>query len=124
MRERAVWAFNNDPTCTVFIGNPSAGGTAINLWGYNPERPEMTTNCDRVIYYSQNWSMPVRSQSEDRCHRIGTRKSVRYTDLVVAGTIDEEIRARVLGKKMRAIEMQDLREVLERVLRAPRGNGD
>lgn len=123
MREKAVWAFNNDPTCAVFVGNPSAGGTAINLWGYNPEKPEMTTNCSRVVYYSQNWSMPVRAQSEDRCHRIGTRTSVQYTDLVVPGTIDEEIRARVLGKKMRALEAQDLREVLAQVLKIPT-NGD
>lgn len=117
-REEAIRRFNTDPSCTVFISNPGAGGTGVNLHGYDLSRPdEDDHNCDHVVYYSQDWSSIKRGQSEDRCHRIGTRVPVKYTDLCVPGTIDEEIRARVLTKRMSAYEIQDVREILNRVLR-------
>lgn len=105
----------------VFVGNAAAGGTGLNLRGYDPDaerngREDHGCNCTRVIYYSQDWSMMKRAQSEDRSHRRGTRVSIRYTDLVVPGTIDEEIRARVVLKKMNALSIQDIREILTRLL--------
>jgi len=116
-RLEAERAFNGDPECRVFVGNPACGGTGLNLIGYPPGRPEeFETNCDHVVYYSQGWSSSQRSQSEDRAHRRGTRVSVRVTDLVVPKTIDEEIRARVVNKRMVALKVQDLREVLGRIL--------
>jgi SNF2 family DNA or RNA helicase len=36
----------------------------------------------RVIYYSPSFSQMQRSQSEDRCHRLGQTKSVLYVDLL------------------------------------------
>jgi hypothetical protein len=163
----AVWKFNCDPNCTVFIGNPAAGGTGLNLLGYDTKlyKPEPVmegvnqiaaivmdndwmsynemdcrweedpngincfdsyekhyvktalppTYCDHVIYYAQNWSYPHRAQSEDRAHRRGTTTHVRYTDLVVPGSIDEEIRVRVVEKKVSATKIQDVRSVLQRI---------
>lgn len=112
-RREAERRFNFDPACKVFIGNPAAGGTGLNLLGYPPGSPEAAdTNCNHIIYYSQNWSQTARSQSEDRAHRRGTRTNVRITDLVVPKTIDEEIRARVLRKKMHAMEVSDIRHIL------------
>jgi DNA repair protein RAD16 len=114
-RKEAERRFNEDPNCKVFLGT-SAGGTGLNLLGYKPHCPDdYTTNADHVIYYSQNWS--PRTQMEDRNHRKGTRCNVRYTDLVVPKTIDEEIRARVIGKKIHALEVGDIREILQAVLR-------
>jgi len=116
-RDEYVRRFNCDPLCKVFIGNPGAGGTGLNLLGYDytSDKPQ-DTNCDHVIYYSQDWSHPKRSQSEDRNHRKGTRCNVRITDLTVLNTVDEEIRARVTNKRTSALQVQDLREILKRVL--------
>jgi SNF2 family DNA or RNA helicase len=116
-REQAVWRFNNDPTCRVFIGNPATAGTGLNLLGYEPTAdPPQNTYCDHEIFFSCNWSAVQRSQAEDRAHRKGTKSSVRITDVVVPGSIDEEIRARVVGKLQMALQIQDVREILKRVL--------
>src|SRR6185437_2372304 len=116
-REENVRRFNCDTRCKVLVGNPGAGGTGINLLGYDytSDKPH-DTDCTHEIYYSQDWSHPKRSQSEDRCHRKGTRRNVRITDLTVLGTVDEEIRARVTNKRESALQVQDLREILKRIL--------
>lgn len=116
-REHAEWAFNNDPEMRVFVSNQAAGGTGLNLLGYPPHEGEgHDTDCTQHIYYACNWSYIQRSQSEDRSHRMGTRKSVRITDLVVPETIDEDIRIKVMKKKMMAMEVADIREILKAVL--------
>jgi hypothetical protein len=117
-RKIAEDRFNGDVTCTEFVGNAGAGGVGLNLLGYIPERPQdFTTNCDHIIYYSQNWSPVARWQSEDRGHRRGTRVPVRITDLVVPETIDEEIRQRVMDKSKAALEITDIRQILRNVLK-------
>jgi SNF2 family DNA or RNA helicase len=85
---------------------------------YAKPQPRSAMNCDHVIRYSSNWSMVQRVQSEDRCHRIGTRKVVRYTDYIVPNSIDEEILNRVQGYKLTAETIQDVRDIMERVLGA------
>lgn len=116
-RLEAEQQFNEDPDCKVFIGNPGAGGTGLNLLGYPIGKPdEATTNVDHEIFFSQDWSSLKRSQAEDRAHRRGTRNNVRITDLCVPNTIDEVIRARVLEKRMAALEITDIRQILAEVL--------
>jgi SNF2 family DNA or RNA helicase len=44
-----------------------------------------------VIYYSNNFDLEKRLQSEDRAHRIGQENKVTYVDLVCKNTIDEKI---------------------------------
>lgn len=117
-RDNEVHRFNCDPTCRFFVGNPSAGGIGLNLIGFDKDDSTSQSNCDHVIYYSQNWSALVRSQSEDRAHRPQTRVPVRYTDLCVPNSVDEEIRARVLNKLRHALEVSDVREILAKVLHA------
>ena len=117
-RETAVRRFNEDPHCKVFVGNASAGGTGLTLLGYPPgsEHADLyDTNANHVIYYSQNWSMPARAQSEDRCHRRGTRTHVQITDLVVPHSIDDEIRKRVTGKIDVANIVSDVKQILRNV---------
>lgn len=109
--------FNEDDSCKVFIGNPSCGGTGLNLLGYPPGFPEKSEcNADHVIFFSQDWSSLKRSQAEDRAHRRGTRTNIRVTDLCVPNTIDESIRARVVEKRVMAFEITDLREILREVI--------
>lgn len=116
-RAEAERAFNYDRDCRVFVGNPAAGGTGLNLIGYPPGDGEAyETDVTREIYYSQNWSAVTRSQSEDRGHRRGTRRQVRITDLCVPGTIDEQIRTRVMDKIITALQISDVRAILKAVL--------
>lgn len=106
--------------CKVFIGNAAAGGTGLNLRGYDPltlgTDLDHGGNCSYVVYYSQGWSMVHRNQSEDRAHRRGTRVQVNYIDLQCTGTIDEQIRDAVSDKSNKAKSIQDLREIMLKVL--------
>jgi SNF2 family DNA or RNA helicase len=72
----------------IFVGNPAAAGTGLTL-----------TAAETAIYYSSDFSLVKRSQSEDRCHRIGTRHPVLYIDIVGRETIDERIAAALQAKK-------------------------
>ena len=77
----------NGPT-RYFVGNPQTGGYGITL-----------TAANTVIYYSNNYDLEKRLQSEDRAHRIGQTGSVTYVDLIAEGTIDERI-VKSLRKKI------------------------
>jgi len=71
-----------DPNSSVrfFIGNTQTGGYGITL-----------TEASTVIYYSNNYDLEKRIQSEDRAHRIGQKNKVLYIDLVAKGTVDDKI---------------------------------
>ncbi len=119
-RDENVRRFNQDPGVKILIGNPGAGGVGINLWGHEPSwvgtPQDHGCDCHFVDYFSQDWSMIKRNQSQDRAHRRNTRVPVTYTDYVIAGTVDEEIRTRVMGKTVNALEIQDVRDIMIRVL--------
>jgi len=97
-REIAVDSFQRGEV-DVFIGQPKAGGIGLTL-----------TNAETVIYYSNDFNSETRKQSEDRAHRIGTKKNVVYIDIVAENTIDESI-ARALQRKenLAATILGDLR---------------
>ena len=44
-----------------------------------------------MIYYSNNYDLEIRIQSEDRAHRIGQEKKGTYIDLMSEGTVDSMI---------------------------------
>ena len=69
----------NNPV-RFFIGNTQTGGYGITL-----------TEASTVIYYSNNYDLEKRIQSEDRAHRIGQKNKVLYIDLVAKGTVDDKI---------------------------------
>lgn len=71
----------------AFVGQPQSGGIGLTL-----------TAARHVVYYSNDFSLETRLQSEDRAHRIGTRDHVLYTDLAAVDTLDETI-ARALQFK-------------------------
>jgi len=64
----------------AFVGNPQAAGSGLTL-----------TAAQTAIYYSNNFNLEYRLQSEDRCHRKGTKGNVVYIDLVAEDSIDETI---------------------------------
>lgn len=87
-RAEAVKRFQEDDTCRFFVGQPHSGGIGITL-----------TAAESVVYYSNDFSLETRLQSEDRAHRIGQKKSVVYYDFIATGTVDEHI-VRALRNKI------------------------
>lgn len=80
-----------DPRSEIdyLVASPSAAGTGLNLQG----------DCRTVVYYSNSFNAIDRWQSEDRTHRIGTKGTVTYFDLVCRGTVDRKILANLKKKK-------------------------
>lgn len=72
----------------VIIGTASTGGLGLNL-----------TRAKSVIYYSNDYSLINRLQSEDRAHRAGQRNQVMYYDIMARETIDPQIKDILRSKK-------------------------
>lgn len=116
-REYSKNAFNCDPETRVFIGTAASGGVGLNLVGFDPYNPDKyTTNCDNVVYFSNNYSYDKRTQSMERAHRFITRVPVHITDLLCNDSIDYEIRDRLLLKKEMDTSLQNVRSILQSVL--------
>ena len=80
-RQQIVKDFQDpDHPLRFFVGQPRTGGYGLTL-----------TEAKTVIYFSNNYDLEVRLQSEDRAHRIGQKNSVTYIDIVTEGTVDEKI---------------------------------
>lgn len=88
-RKESRLAFQNDPAkARFFVGQAKAGGMGLTL-----------TASHQVVYFSNDYDLEARIQSEDRAHRIGQTKNVVYTDLVAKGTIDTQLLSALRGKK-------------------------
>lgn len=86
-RIEAIDEFENG-SADVFVGNQQAGGTGITL-----------VAASYVIYFSNNFSLRDRLQSEDRAHRIGQKKNVTYINIIAKDTIDEVIVGALINKQ-------------------------
>jgi SNF2 family DNA or RNA helicase len=71
-----------------FVGQPHSGGIGLTL-----------TAAKTVIYYSNDYSLETRLQSEDRAHRIGQDEPVTYIDVEAVETIDKAIVAALRNKQ-------------------------
>jgi len=78
-RQNAIASFQFGDA-RFFVANPQTAGYGLTL-----------TAATNVIYYANDFNLETRIQSEDRCHRIGQKKSVTYVDLVTRNSIDEHI---------------------------------
>ncbi len=106
-RPEAVARFLDPAGSRFLVANQAAGGTGYNLQGA----------CTHVVYYSNSYNYVHRRQSEDRVHRIGTKDTIYYTDLVARGTGDAMILANLKGKhalseRLHGPTMDELRAVL------------
>lgn len=72
--------FLRDEDVRIMVAHPLSGGIGLNF-----------TNSHLTVYYSLDYSIESKLQSEDRTHRIGTKSSVVYIHLLARGTIDEEV---------------------------------
>jgi len=88
-RQEVIRRFQDpDSPLQYLISNVQTGGYGITL-----------TAANTVIYYSNNYDLEKRLQSEDRAHRIGQTNKVTYIDLISRGTVDEKI-VRALRNKL------------------------
>ena len=78
-REAAIDGFQTGSADT-FIGNQASGGIGLTL-----------TAASDVIYYSNNFNLEHRAQSEDRSHRKGQKNTVTYYDIIAEDTVDDTI---------------------------------
>ncbi len=72
--------FQQDPKARFFLGQTHAAGYGLTLHA-----------ASTVIYYSNDYALEARLQSEDRPHRIGQVNPVLYIDMQANDTIDGEI---------------------------------
>jgi SNF2 family DNA or RNA helicase len=86
-RSTAVRSFQEKPSVRFFVATKAAA------------RGLTLTAATQVVYYSQDFSLEARLQSEDRAHRIGQKSSVVYTNLVARGTVDEKVIAALMKKQ-------------------------
>lgn len=80
----------------LFVGTQKAGGKGLTL-----------NQASYAIYYSNDYPLEPRLQSEDRCHRKGQTKAVTYIDLVCEDTTDRDIVAALRAKKELSDYMSD-----------------
>ena len=94
-RVQAIKLFQDENSpVRYFVGNVQTAGRGITL-----------TAAQTVIYYSNNYSLEMRQQSEDRAHRHGQHYPVTYIDLVAHNTLDEKIIQALLAKRNIANEI-------------------
>jgi len=94
-RVEAIKMFQNaNSPVRFFLGNVQTAGRGITL-----------TAAQTVIYFSNNYSLEMRQQSEDRAHRVGQTNNVTYVDLVVRDSLDEKIIQALLAKRNIANEI-------------------
>lgn len=86
-RARNIELFQEDQNIKVFVANKAA------WYGLT------LTAASTVIYYSNEYSLEGRLQSEDRAHRIGQRNNVNYIDIIAPDTVDEHIVTALRSKK-------------------------
>ena len=86
-RQDAVKRIQEDDKTRFLVANPTTGGFGLTL-----------TACNTVIYFSNNYNLEVRMQSEDRAHRLGQKGTVVYIDIVARGTLDEAIMKSLTSK--------------------------
>jgi len=90
-RANEVKKFQTDDSCRVIVLTVQAGGRAISL-----------TAASYAIYYSNDYSLEHRLQSEDRPHRPGLKNPITIIDLVAKNTIDVVIQKALRNKKSMA----------------------
>ncbi len=91
-RKEALRSFKReDGGARFFISNQSTGGRGLTL-----------TVAATEVYYSNNYDLEERLQSEDRAHRIGQTKSLSIIDLVASNTVDGKIIRSLRSKNMMA----------------------
>lgn len=78
-RQREIDAFE-EGEADVFLLSLKAAGTGLNL-----------TSADTVIHYDPWWNPAAQAQATDRAYRIGQTRPVFVYNLIVAGSVEEQM---------------------------------
>jgi len=87
-RQLLISKFNETNEIQILVCQIATMGFGINL-----------TGASVAIYYSNDWSLQNRQQSEDRLHRIGQKSKITIIDLVVRNTVETTILKALKEKK-------------------------
>jgi SNF2 family DNA or RNA helicase len=79
-RTKQVYQFQNNPDCTVFVGQIATAGLGITL-----------TAASTLVFYSLDYNMANFEQAKARIHRVGQAENCTYIYLTAKGTIDENV---------------------------------
>lgn len=96
-RVAAVQGFMTDPKVRWFVANQASASRSLTL-----------TSASYAVYYSNNYSLRQRLQSEDRIHRKGQVNQCTYIDLVTPRTVDTKILLAHKNKKEVADSILDI----------------
>lgn len=88
--------FQNDDNCKIIIGTTKAMGTGYTLIAGSVE-----------IFLDEPWNRANKEQAEDRCYRIGQKKSITIYTIMCKNTIDERIHELVYKKGAMADALVD-----------------
>lgn len=77
-RQEVIDRFKAD--AQYLVANKTCAGYGLNL-----------QFCTQVVYYSNDWDLATRLQSEDRVYRLGQTQPVDIYDICAAGTLDVAI---------------------------------
>lgn len=75
-RDQAIDAFMLDPAIKVFVGQPMAGGSGLNL-----------SAAEAIVWFSHTFDLIVRNQANERATQIGGR-SIALVDMVTPSSVD------------------------------------
>lgn len=92
-RKQNLNDFRRDDSIELFVTKQSVAGEGLTI-----------VNANTNFYYTNDWPLGARQQSEDRSHRIGQFNPVTYVDLVCLGTKDMDI----VEALQRKIEISDI----------------
>lgn len=82
--------FIEDASCRFWVAQPRAGGTGVD---------GLQHAAHTVVYFSNEFSLTSRLQSEDRADRIGQDKTVVIIDLEAEDTLDQKVITALRAKK-------------------------
>lgn len=91
-REKIIKAFQDNPSCNVFLISLKAGGVGLNL-----------TAADYVFILDPWWNPASEEQAVNRAHRIGQDKNVFVYRFISENSIEEKIQ-KLQEKKTRLAE--------------------
>jgi SNF2 family DNA or RNA helicase len=89
--DRAIREFQDDPTCTVFLGNIKSAGLGSDLFA----------SC-RLDMLESDWTPAGNAQAVKRIHRIGQMRPCFVRFVTLANTFDEKVNNLII-QKTRAI---------------------
>ncbi|KAJ2521132.1 DNA repair protein rad16 [Coemansia sp. RSA 1939] len=88
-RDAVIRTFMTQPEYTVFLVSLKAGGVALNL-----------TEASNVYLADCWWNPSVEVQAMDRIHRMGQRRPIKVTRIIVENSIESRIVALQVKKQM------------------------